>query len=68
MLSALGGARIIRMHDVAASRQTLDMVACTLGWSEPRVLKHNMGDENTPEDIFDTLDGAAGENRQSGVA
>lgn len=68
VLSAVGGARIIRMHDVAASRQALDMVACTQGWSEPRVLKHNMGDENTPEDIFASRDEVSGENRRAGGA
>lgn len=68
VLSALGGARIIRMHDVVASRQALDMVACTQGWSEPRVLKHNMGDENTPEDIFDSQSTASSEHRRAGSA
>lgn len=67
VLSALGGARIIRMHDVAASRQALDMFACTQGWSDPRVLKHNTSDENTPEDIFDAHVEASVEQRQSGA-
>jgi dihydropteroate synthase len=37
----LQGARIIRMHDVAASRAAADMVEAILGLREPAFLEHN---------------------------
>lgn len=51
--SVYGGARIVRMHDVKASRQALDMLSRIHGWEAPVTLHHNMGDENFPPDIFD---------------
>lgn len=40
-VSILQGARIIRMHDVAASVDTVRMVETILGFREPVFLKHN---------------------------
>lgn len=51
--SVYGGARIVRMHDVPASRQALDMLSRIQGWEAPVTLHHNMSDENFPPDIFE---------------
>jgi dihydropteroate synthase len=39
----LAGARIVRMHDVAASVAAMQMVEAILGFREPAYLLHNMG-------------------------
>lgn len=44
----LGGARILRMHNVASARSAIGMTETVLGWREPAYLKHNMGDINHP--------------------
>lgn len=36
------GARIVRVHDVAAARAAADMVAAILGWRAPAAVKHNL--------------------------
>jgi dihydropteroate synthase len=39
---ALGGARILRMHDVPAAVAAARMTECILGFREPAELRHNM--------------------------
>ena len=41
----LGGARILRMHDVAASVATARMLEAVLGLREPTGLRHNLEDD-----------------------
>lgn len=48
VICILGGARVIRMHDVAASRSAVSLTEAVLGWREPAYLRHNMGDVNEP--------------------
>ncbi|WIB26355.1 dihydropteroate synthase [Curtobacterium sp. MCSS17_015] len=40
-MSAMLGARIVRMHDVAESVDAMRMVEAVLGWREPLEAKHN---------------------------
>jgi dihydropteroate synthase len=40
------GARIVRMHNVAASVDAMRMVEAILGWREPVFTVHNMGEKN----------------------
>lgn len=44
----LGGARILRMHNVAASADAIRMTEAVLGWREPAYQLHNMGEVNRP--------------------
>lgn len=44
----LGGARVLRMHNVAAAADAIRMTEAVLGWREPAYLLHNMGDVNLP--------------------
>jgi dihydropteroate synthase len=46
VISIVNGARIIRMHDVAASVAATRMTEAILGLREPAYLRHNMGDVN----------------------
>lgn len=48
VIAVLGGARILRMHNVAESASAIRMTEAVLGWREPAYLKHNMGDVNEP--------------------
>lgn len=48
VMCALGGARILRMHNVTAARSAITMVEAAMGWREPVYLKHNMGESNRP--------------------
>ena len=48
VMCALGGARILRMHNVAAARYAINMVEAAMGWREPVYLRHNMGEYNQP--------------------
>ncbi len=48
VICILGGARILRMHNVASANSAIRMTEATLGWREPAYLKHNMGDLNEP--------------------
>lgn len=48
VICLLGGARILRMHNVAAANSAIRMTEATLGWREPAFLRHNMGDINLP--------------------
>lgn len=48
VMCALGGARVLRMHNVAAARSAINMVEAAMGWRRPAYLKHNMGDFNRP--------------------
>ncbi|MGV0110435.1 dihydropteroate synthase [Arthrobacter sp. CP30] len=48
VICILGGARVLRMHNVAASRAAIDLTEAVLGWREPLYLRHNMGDYNEP--------------------
>ncbi len=48
VICLLGGARVLRMHDVRASRAAIDLTEAVLGWREPAYLRHNMGDVNEP--------------------
>ncbi|MFF1573221.1 dihydropteroate synthase [Leifsonia sp. NPDC058292] len=46
VVSIVNGARIIRMHNVAASVAATRMTEAILGLREPAYLRHNMGDLN----------------------
>jgi dihydropteroate synthase len=46
VVSIVNGARIIRMHDVAASVAAARMTEAILGLRQPAYLRHNMGDAN----------------------
>ena len=48
VICILGGARVLRMHNVAASRAAIDLTEAVLGWREPLHLRHNMSDYNEP--------------------
>jgi dihydropteroate synthase len=48
VICILGGARVLRMHDVRASRAAIDLTEAVLGWREPAYLRHNMSDVNEP--------------------
>ncbi|WP_074709613.1 dihydropteroate synthase [Arthrobacter alpinus] len=48
VICILGGARILRMHNIASANSAIRMTETTLGWREPAYLKHNMGDLNEP--------------------
>ncbi len=48
VICILGGARILRMHNVAAASSAIRMTEAVLGWREPAYLKHNMGELNEP--------------------
>jgi dihydropteroate synthase len=46
VMCALGGARVLRMHNVAAARSAINVVEAAMGWRQPAYLRHNMGDMN----------------------
>lgn len=48
VMCALGGARVLRMHNVAAARSAINLVEAAMGWREPAYLRHNMGEFNEP--------------------
>ncbi|MHA7241085.1 dihydropteroate synthase [Arthrobacter sp. TMS1-12-1] len=48
VICILGGARVVRMHNVAASRAAINLTEAVLGWRRPAYLKHNMGEFNEP--------------------
>ncbi|MET4004104.1 dihydropteroate synthase [Arthrobacter sp. UYCu511] len=48
VICILGGARILRMHNVAASSSAIRMTEAVMGWRSPAYLKHNMGQINEP--------------------
>ena len=48
VICILGGARILRMHNVASASSAIRMTEAVLGWREPAYLRHNMGDVNQP--------------------
>lgn len=48
VICILGGARVVRMHNVAASRAAIVLTEAVLGWRQPAYLKHNMGEANEP--------------------
>lgn len=43
---ALGGARVLRMHDAAEAVSAARMVECVLGWRAPARAVHNTGESN----------------------
>ncbi|MBB4735530.1 dihydropteroate synthase [Micrococcus cohnii] len=45
-----GGARILRMHNVAPSVQTARMLECIAGWRAPALAVHNTGQRNVDPD------------------
>lgn len=47
-MCALGGARIVRMHNIPESVQAMRLIEAAQGWREPAYLKHNMGEINEP--------------------
>lgn len=47
-MCAMGGARILRMHNVEESVQTVRLIEAAQGWREPVKQIHNMGDVNPP--------------------
>nr|WP_225437415.1 dihydropteroate synthase [Arthrobacter sedimenti] len=48
VICILGGARVVRMHNVPASRAAIDLTEAVLGWRQPAYLRHNMGNVNAP--------------------
>jgi len=48
VISILGGARILRMHNVASAASAIRMTEAVLGWRQPAYLLHNTGDANQP--------------------
>ncbi|NDU74141.1 dihydropteroate synthase [Actinomadura sp. DSM 109109] len=42
VVSILGGARIVRVHDVPEARQAVNMVESILGWRPPAYVRHNV--------------------------
>ena len=44
----MGGARIIRMHNVVESVQTVRLIEAAQGWRDPAYQIHNMGEVNPP--------------------
>lgn len=48
VICILGGARILRMHNVASANSAIRMTEAVLGWREPAYLVHNMGEVNLP--------------------
>lgn len=48
VMCALGGARILRMHNVTAARSAINLIEAAMGWREPVYLRHNMGEFNQP--------------------
>ncbi len=48
VICILGGARVIRMHDVAAARAAINITEAVIGWRQPAYLRHNMGDVDEP--------------------
>lgn len=48
VICLLGGARILRMHNVRAANSAIRMTEATLGWRAPAYLRHNMGNINLP--------------------
>ncbi|WP_223263021.1 dihydropteroate synthase [Arthrobacter sp. NamB2] len=48
VICILGGARVVRMHNVEASRAAINITEAVLGWRAPVYLRHNMGDFNEP--------------------
>lgn len=44
----MGGARIIRMHNIPESVQTARLIEAAAGWREPAYQIHNMSDVNPP--------------------
>ncbi|MCQ9163073.1 MULTISPECIES: dihydropteroate synthase [unclassified Arthrobacter] len=48
VIAILGGARILRMHNVGSAASAIRMAEAVLGWRQPAYLLHNMGDVNRP--------------------
>ncbi|WP_307843289.1 dihydropteroate synthase [Arthrobacter sp. MSA 4-2] len=46
VICILGGARIVRMHNVAAAHSVLRLTEAVLGFRPPAYLRHNMGERN----------------------
>jgi len=44
----MGGARIIRMHNVPEAVQTVRLIEAAAGWREPAYQVHNMSETNAP--------------------
>lgn len=47
-ICAMNGARILRMHNIPESVQTVRLIEAAQGWREPAYQIHNMGDVNPP--------------------
>lgn len=50
VICIMQGARIVRMHDIAASVAAVRLTEAVLGYREPAYLRHNMGDDNAVDD------------------
>lgn len=48
VICILGGARVLRMHNVAAASSAIRMTEAVLGWRQPAYQLHNMGQINEP--------------------
>lgn len=46
VVCVMNGARILRMHNIAAAHAALRLTEAVFGWREPAYLKHNMGEVN----------------------
>ena len=62
-----GGARILRMHDAAASVSAARLLECVFGWREPARLVHNMGEANPAPDRTSLAEHRAGRVRAGGT-
>lgn len=47
VVSVMLGARLVRMHDVAATVDAMRMIEAIMGWREPLTAVHNRGEANT---------------------
>lgn len=47
--SIFNGGRILRMHNVRAASRAIRMTEAILGWRNPVLLRHNMGERNEPQ-------------------
>lgn len=63
-MSVMNGARVVRMHDAKESVKAMRLLEVAMGWREPDMLKHNMGDLNDPADLTPKTDDAAEQDQQ----
>ena len=57
VICLLNGARILRMHNIAAAADALHLTEAVLGWRDPVALQHNMGHHKMGEPVRNHLGG-----------